>query len=257
MMNAASPTVIEESKHKFEEILNAKRLLDVHVSVTVRPLTPEEAIGSPQRQDFPIIEGKERVIEADVLGAKGHAFTDSPRNFSGTMRDVLELPLTTNQNRGVFIAVLNAMLRHLEEIEGTVHCKNEDPEKCAKEIAGFVWEKRSGVKVGLIGLNPAIAEALISTFGEENVTVSDLNRDNVGKKKYGVTIVDGRDETDTLIERSDFVVITGTTLVNGTFDAIMQAIGKLGKDYLVYGVTGSGVCHLQGLNRMCPYGRDR
>jgi hypothetical protein len=256
MMNESSPTILEESKGKFEEIMNEKRLLDVHVSVTVRPLTPEEAIGNPLRRDYPIIEGKERVIEADVLGAKGHAFTDSPRNFFGTMREVLELPLTTNQNRSVFIAVMNAMLRHLEKIGGTVHCKDEDPEKCAKEIAAFVKEKRGGVRVGLIGLNPAIAEALTSAFGEKNMMISDLNRDNIGKKKFGVTVVDGRTDTDTLIERSDFVVVTGTTIVNGTFDAIMRTIEKFGKDYLVYGVTGSGVCHLQGLNRMCPYGRD-
>jgi hypothetical protein len=256
MMNRQH-TILEGAKAAFEEILHDRELLDVPVSVTVKPLTPEEAIGSPQRRDYPIIEGKERIIEASVLGAKGHAFTDSPRNFEGAVRDVLELPLTSNRNRAVFIAVMNAMLRHLELIEGTVHCKDEDPEKCAKEIAAFLRETYGAVRVGMIGLNPAIAEALASTFGAGNVTVSDLNRDNIGREKFGVNIVDGRTETDALIERSDVVVVTGTTLVNGTFDAIMSSIRDLKKNYLVYGVTCAGVCHLMGLNRMCPYGRDQ
>jgi hypothetical protein len=257
MMNRNPSTILEEAKAKFAEILNARDLGDVHVSVTVKPLTPEEAIGRPQRRDYPIIEGKERIIEAGVLGARGHAFTDSPQDFEGAVREVLELPLTSNQNRAVLIAVMNAMLRHLDSVEGTVHCKDEDPEKCAEEIAAFVRETYGTVTVGLIGLNPAIAEALVSTFGTENVMISDLNRDNIGREKFGVAIVDGREGADRLIERSDVVVVTGTTLVNGTFDSIMGTVRNLGKNYLVYGVTCSGVCRLMGLNRMCPYGRDQ
>lgn len=256
-MNSVSSSILESAKVKLEETLKAKHLLDVHVSVTVKPLTPEEAIGNPQRRDFPIIEGKERVIEATVLEARGHAFTDSPRNFSGTLGEVVRLPLTSNQSRAVLIAVLNAALRHLDEVEGTIHCKDEDPEKCAKEIAAHVLEKWGTVRVGLIGLNPAIAEELISTFGKENVTVSDLNRNNIGREKFGAVILDGRNETELLIEQSDVVVVTGTTLVNDTFDSIMNFIRKHEKDYLVYGVTGAGISHLMGLNRICPYGRNQ
>lgn len=256
-MDETSSSFLEDAKGKLEEILKTKRLLDVYVSVMVRPLTSEEAIGKPQRKDFPIIEGKERMIEATVLGARGHAFTDSPRNFSGTMREVLELPLISNRERAVFIAVLNATLRHLVEVEGTIHCRDEDPEKCAGEIAAFVLERAGTARVGLIGLNPAIAEALISTFGKENVVVSDLNRDNIGQERFGAVILDGRNETGRLIEQSDIVIITGTTLVNDTFDSIMNSIRKYKKDYLVYGVTGAGICHLMGLNRICPYGRNQ
>jgi uncharacterized protein (DUF4213/DUF364 family) len=250
-------SILEDAKIELEEMLRENRIFDVQVSVKVKPLTPEEAIGSPQRRDFPIIEGKERVIEAAVLGARGHAFTDSPRNFSGTLGEVMQLPLTSNQNRAVFIAVMNAVLRHLGEVEGTVHCRDEDPEKCAKEIAAYVQGEWGTVRVGLIGLNPAIAEGLISTFGKDNVTVSDLNRDNIGQEKFGAVILDGRNETERLIEKSDVVVVTGTTLVNDTFDSIMNLIRTLDKDYIVYGVTGAGICHLMGLNRLCPYGRNQ
>jgi hypothetical protein len=256
-MNDTTSSILDDVKDRLEEILKAKRLLDVPVIVTVRPLTPEEAIGSPQRRDYPIIEGKERVIEATVLGSRGHSFTDSPQDFRGTLGEVAQLPLTSNRNRAVFIAVLNAVLRRLDEVEGTIHCRDEDPEKCADEIATFVLEKWGTVKVGLIGLNPAIAEALTSKFGTDNVTISDLNRENIGRERFGVLVLDGRIDTERLIEQSDVVILTGTTLVNNTFDSIMHAIRKHKKDYLVYGVTGAGVCHLMGLNRMCPYGRNQ
>jgi uncharacterized protein (DUF4213/DUF364 family) len=61
--------------------------------------------------------------------------------------------------------------------------------------------------------------------------------------------------TKELIKQSDTILITGTTIVNGTFDAIMQGVRNDRKDYLIYGVTGAGICHLMGLNRICPYSR--
>jgi uncharacterized protein (DUF4213/DUF364 family) len=61
--------------------------------------------------------------------------------------------------------------------------------------------------------------------------------------------------TEKLVQESDMVLVTGTTLVNGTFERIWGAIQKYNKDYLIYGVTSAGVCSLAGLNRICPYGR--
>jgi len=216
----------------------------------------EEAIGEPGRRDFPIIEGKERVIEAQILEAKGHAFTDSPGEFVGKLEQILELPLKTNTNRALYIAALNATLRYLDLCEKTVHCKDEEPERCAKEIAAHVLEKWGKVRVGLVGLNPAIAEALVQTFGQVNVKISDLNLQNINSSKYGLKICNGRKMTDDLIKQSDVILITGSTFVNGTCDSIMEYVRNYRKDYLVYGVTGAGVCKLLGLNRICPYGRN-
>ena len=248
--------ILQESLVKLREIIKENELFDVMVSVKAIPLTPEEAIGNPERRDYPIIEGKERVIEANVLGSKGHAFTDIPQEFNGTLKDVLELSFTSNQNRAVYVATLNAVLRHLGIVEGTVHCKDEDPEKCAKEIASYLFEKFGKVKIGLIGLNPAIAEMLINTFGVGNVKITDLNKQNISFLKYGVKIWDGRDMTQELIKQSDVILITGTTLVNDTFDFIWECIHNYNKDYIIYGVTVAGIGKLMGLNRICPYGRN-
>lgn len=250
-------SILENSRIKLREIAEREGLSDVAVSVLVKPLTPEEAIGKPGRRDFPIIEGKERVIEAEVLGAKGHAFTDSPADFTGRLADILNLALKTNTERALYIATLNAVLAYLGLAEKTVHCKDEEPEKCGPEIASYVLNKFGKIKVGLVGLNPAIAEALIETFGQSNVKITDLDKQNIGSTKYGVQIWNGKEMFQDLVKQSDVVIITGTTLVNGTFDLIFDCVQNYGKDYLIYGVTAAGVCKLMGLNRICPYGRNR
>lgn len=63
--------------------------------------------------------------------------------------------------------------------------------------------------------------------------------------------------TEELIKQSDVILITGTTFVNGTFDHIMLCVQNYRKDYLIYGVTGAGICKLLGLNRICPYSRNQ
>jgi len=249
--------LLDASKVKLSKIVTQRKLQDTDISILVKPLTPEEAIGQPGRRDFPIIEGKERVIEAQVLGARGHAFTDSPADFAGTLVQVLAVPLKTNTNRALYLAAMNATLRYLNLCEKTVHCKDEEPARCAKEIAAHILKEWGKVRVGLVGLNPAIAEALIETFGQANVEITDLNLQNINSSKFGLKIWDGREKTDDLIEQSDVLLITGTTFVNSTFDSIMECVRKYKKNYLIYGVTGAGICTLMGLNRICPFGRNQ
>jgi len=254
-MKNIETSVLENSKNQLVEIVTKNRLLDAHVSVLVKTLTPEEAIGVPGRRDFPIILGKERVVEADVIGARAHAFTDSPGEFVGNLKEVLNLPLTSNRERSIYVVTLNAILKYLNLIENTIHCKDEDPERCGKEIASQILKKWGKVKIGFIGLNPAIAENLIETFGAENVRITDLNEQNIHSFKYGVKVWDGNEMTQELVKKSDVILITGTTFVNGTFDHIMHCVQNYRKDYLIYGITGAGICKLMELNRICPYSR--
>ncbi len=247
-------SLLEETKDRFKEIILANRITDEPVQVRANPLTPREAIGIPKREDFPILIGRERMLEAVFKDAKGHAFTDAPDDFEGTLSNVLDLPLDSNRNRAILIATMNAVLRSLNKVEGTVHCKDEDPEKCAHEIADHVLKHYGKVHVGLIGLNPAIAESLAETFGSEKVLISDLNPDNVGKMKFGVNILDGQSETSRLITQSDVLIVTGTTLGNETIDSILTEIQSQRKKYLLYGVTCASVCKLLDLPRICPYG---
>ncbi|MFC1557562.1 Rossmann-like domain-containing protein [candidate division KSB1 bacterium] len=251
-----SISIVENSKSVFAELIGKHGLYDTDVSVLVKTLTPKEAIGEPGRRDFPIIIGRERIIEAKVHRAKAHAFTDSPGEFIGALKKILEFPLTSSRERAIYIAALNAVLKYLNLIEKTVHCKDHEPEECAGEIASYIKKERGSTRVGLIGLNPAIAENLIDTFGAGNVIITDLDRENIGSSKWGVVIRDGAAETEKLIKQSDLVLLTGSTFVNGTVDIIMEHIRYYGKDYLIYGVTCAGLCELANMNRICPFGRN-
>jgi hypothetical protein len=100
-------------KNKFLELIEEKQIGAVPIHVRVRDLTPEEAIGTPEDRDYPLVKGRERLLEAEILGSRGQAFTDTPGDFSGTLKEVALLQLTDNRSRAVFIAALNALMRHL------------------------------------------------------------------------------------------------------------------------------------------------
>jgi uncharacterized protein (DUF4213/DUF364 family) len=244
-----------QSREQFKSIAQSHDLLNTDVTILVKTLSPQEAIGKPERRDFPIVAGKERVIEAQFQGAKAHAFTDTPQEFIGKLRVAIALSLLTNGGRGIFIAAMNVALKHLGIIRSTLHCRDDEPERCAKEISVHIKEQYKAQKVGLIGLNPAILESLSNTFGADNVKITDLNRENIGSVQYGVEVWDGNIMAEQLVEDSDLILMTGTTFVNGTFDQIWKTIQLYQKSYLIYGVTSAGICELMGLHRICPYGR--
>jgi len=92
-----------EIKDKFCQLINNEDIWSSRINVVnVRSLTPQEAIGNPERDDFPLLKGKEVMIQADFRGNKGQAFTDMPGNYSGTLRDIFELPLINNFQRAIF-----------------------------------------------------------------------------------------------------------------------------------------------------------
>jgi uncharacterized protein (DUF4213/DUF364 family) len=247
-----------KTRQIFIELAERSGLMESEVRVLAKPLTPEEAIGKPGRRDFPILVGVERVIEATVATGRGQAFTDSPREFEGRLKNVIHSDLETdNATRAIYIATLNATLKYLGRLSGTLHCRDDDPETCGAEIARMLERRFGRSPVGLIGLNPAIAERLVDVFGPGRVFISDLNPDNIGRKKFGVEVWDGQTRTEELISAAGPVVYTGTTLVNGTFDAIRETIAKQGKTGIVFGMTAAGVCELLGYERICPFARDR
>lgn len=243
--------VIEETGRIFRDIIEKHGLGREPVQVKIGTLTVKQAIGSPVRQDYPLIEGREVMIEAGFQGSFGQAFTDRPHEFEGLLDDVLALDLDINDNRAVYIATLNAVMSHLGMVTGVRHCHDEEPEECAREMAQYLMDKYGNIKVGMIGLQPAILESLVKTFGPDNVRCTDLNPKNVGTVKYGAEIWDGKTDTGRIIEWSDLVLATSSTIVNNTYDDIRDRVGSSGKKLIIFGVTGAGVAELLGLERLC------
>jgi uncharacterized protein (DUF4213/DUF364 family) len=256
-MDAASSSPwLEQVREHLAAWGREQGVLDEKLLVRAGELTPEEAIGTPLRNDFPILLGKEKVIEARFQSARGHAFTDMPIEFQGTLGEVLAQPLETNADRALLVATLNGVMRHLGKVSRGVHCRDDEPERCALELAGEIRRRMGLGAVGLIGLNPAILAALVREFGAELVRVTDLNPECIGAVKEGVEIWDGATRTPELIRGSNFVAVTGTTLVNDTFPAILALLRQERCEHLIYGVTAAGVCSIFGFPRFCPYGHD-
>jgi hypothetical protein len=232
-------------KEKFRAIVNEHNWGTEEITVTAQTLSPEEAIGNPEEDDYPILKGRERIVEAQFRGARGHAFTDMFGNWRGTINEILTMEIKNNFRRAVFVSTLNAVLRHLGMVEGTVHCKDRAPQECSKILVEKIRSEFGNPKIFLVGFQPRMAEALAQGF---SLRISDLDDANIGAKKFGV-IIQSPQEIQQNIEWCDLMVVTGSTAVNNT---MKEFIGE--KPILFYGVTVAGAAHLLGLNRFCPFG---
>lgn len=246
---------LDQVRERFSALVAEHELLQDPVRVRIGPLSPRQAIGQPARQDFALLVGREVMVEAEFRGSFGHAFTDDPLSFEGTVGQVEGLELDSGGKRAVYIATLNAVSRHLGMVEETRHCKDEEPERCGSEMALQLLRDYGRVRVGLVGYQPAILEHLAGVFGPENVRCTDLSPGNVGSDRFGVPVWDGRTDTDSLVDWCELLLVTSSTLVNGTFDEIHErAVQSKGKPLVLFGVTGAGVAALLGLKRLCLYG---
>jgi len=233
-------------KTEFYKILEAENLLEEKIEIFAKVLSPEEAIGITKRKDFPIITGREFMLQAEYKGSFGQSFTDSPAAFKGSLDEIYKMDLESDPHaKGLFIAALNAVMNYLGKADCTVHCKGEVPEKCASDVAEHISSKFSGSKIALVGYQPALMEKLSDRF---QLRVLDLNPDNIGQVRYGVKVEDGISAYSEVVkEWADLVLCTGSTICNGT---IVNFMG-LGKPVLFFGTTLAGAAPLLGLERIC------
>ncbi|AAB85420.1 unknown [Methanothermobacter thermautotrophicus str. Delta H] len=103
-------------------------------------------------------------------------------------------------------------------------------------------------RVALLGFQPAFVRKLHETFGDR-LRVTDLNPGNKGKK-YGVDVFDAKKCNKKIIQNSDVLVVTGSTVANGTFEDIMAMASD--KRVIFYGTTIAGLAALMGVERFCP-----
>ncbi len=230
---------------EFALLVDGCRLKQAGVKVTAKPLSPEDAIGSTRRKDYVLLQGKERLLQAEVMGCRGQAFTGSLGDFSGTLEDVLALPLTDDFQRAVYTATLNAVACHTGKVVNTIHCRNEGPELCARQAVDFFQKKYGKPRILMIGYQPALAEALHQAFP---LIVLDLDPANIGQSKKGVLIEDGSVGLVEHIAVCDVIFVTGSTICNNTIDLLEQS----GKPLVFFGTTGSGAAALLGMTRFCP-----
>lgn len=241
-------SIYEELKRKLNEILEKNGLSSEEIVINSKTLSKEEAIGITERKDFPILTGKEVMLEAEFRGAIGQAFTSSPAIYKGKLSEIVDLNIENDEHAmGLFIASLNAIMRYLGLAEGTIHCKNQEPELCGAKFVDYVRSKYGDPKIALVGYQPAILENLAKEFA---VRVLDLNPENIGTEKYGVRVEDGISAyQEVVLDWSDIVLCTGSTLANGSIVNFMD----IGKPVIFFGTTIAGAAELLGLERACFY----
>jgi hypothetical protein len=238
-------SLFDTLKERALKLWDEQGLLDQKVLVRARALSTEEAIGNPEADDFPLQKGKERLMQAEFQGSIGQAFTDQFGDFEGSLKEILEMDLKNNYRRAVFIATLNAVLRHMGLIERTIHCHDVGPTECAEGLRDYIKRRYGLKKVLQIGFQPRMVESLSPHFP---LRVIDMDPENIGARKFEVNI-EGPEATDEAKEWADLLLVTGTTLVNGT---IGQFLG--GKPVIFYGTTIAGAAYMMGWERFCEKG---
>lgn len=231
-------------KEYFTKLVKEKKIEKEEIEVSFRLLEGIDVLGDTKRKDYPLLTGKEKILEAEFGGAKGQAFTLAGSAFHGTVQDIINLELEKEYDRGLFIAALNAVMKHFDLIKGTVHCKGEEPEECACELVEIFKEKKD-TRIAVIGYQPAFIEALVKTGFK--IRVLDLNKENIGSRNLGVLIEDGVKDYEEIVDWADLILCTGSTIVNGT---IIDYI-DLDKDVYFYGNTIAGPAKILGLKRIC------
>lgn len=236
----------DEIRETARVLLKQHGILGRRVKVKAHALSTEEAIGNPEGDDFPLQKGKERLMQAEIDGVKGQAFTDRYGDFEGRVEEILEMRPKNNYRRAIFVATLNAALRGIGKTDRTIHCRDTEPGTCAQELVGYLNDHYPHVRIGQVGFQPRMVEAVGALFP---LKVLDLDPDNIGKKKYGV-VIEGPESRDGVIDWADLLLVTGTVLVNGTIE---DFIGR--KPVLFYGTTIAGAASLMGWDRFCGQGK--
>lgn len=237
------------------EILKAllkehEALKQLDLVINSRALKNEEAIGNPDRKDFPLLTGKEVLLQADVGGHIGQAFTSDPIAYQGNIQGVLDLTSERLGNQALLVATLNAVSHKLGLTDHTIHCLDNEPETCAQKISQMVLERHGRCKIGIIGYQPAILENCVEVFGAENIHISDLNRNNVGSFRHGVKVLDGLTDTKAVVAFADVMLITGSVLANGTGQSVLAELAS--KPFYLFGTTCAGLAHFNHFERLCP-----
>jgi uncharacterized protein (DUF4213/DUF364 family) len=236
-------SIYDDLTRYLDHQITAHDLSKETISIRCQALSVEEAIGKPDRDDYPIVKGREVMVEADFKGSRGQAFTDEFGNADFTLKELLELNLDSNRNRSCFVAGLNAVMRHLGLCDKTVHCRDMEPKTCAGHLKDVI---PSGNKVLLIGYQPGFLAALAPLY---HTRVIDLDKANIGKNVSGV-IIESPDRTQKAIAASDMILATGSCLVNGT---IADFLNK-DKPVIFFGVTIAGAAKILNLKTYCQCG---
>ncbi len=245
MIGLTEKELYNKLKNYMYELLEENDMEEESINIVARGLSPEEAIGVTKRKDYPLLRGKEIMLSAEFDGAKGQAFTSAPCEYKGTIKELLEADILENEyTRSLFIAALNAVSMRLDKADKTIHCRNEGPEECGKNIREYLKGNYNVEKIAIVGYQPAIIANLAEDY---KLRILDLDSSNIGQVKYGCKIEDGVKSYEDVVEWADLILCTGSTICNGSIVDYLD----IGKEVLFFGTTIAGGAACLGAKRLC------
>jgi len=245
--HGGTPEFLRGLRSQLRRIVGEQGINPEKVPVEVRSLSPAEIYGDAPLGGLPASPGAMQMVEASVDGARGQAGTDEPGDWSGSLQDVLCMPLKDQFSRAIFVATLNGVMRSVGQLECTLHCKDERPGMCARKCVEMLTAEMDPGAVAMIGYQPRLFAALVKRY---DLCVVDFHPEMVGRMIKGVKIV-GPDRMEKCNEKAGLLLVSGRTLINGTFDKVSTRE----KPAIFYGVTATGPARLLGLRHFCPYAR--
>ncbi|MDD5435802.1 MAG: DUF364 domain-containing protein [Nitrospira sp.] len=237
--------IYSELRKHFIDMVKDNHLESENVIIRARPLTSEEAIGNPEEKDYPLIVGRERMMQAEFKNTYGQAYTDMFGNYSGKLIDIVQTELKNNFRRAIFVSSLNATMRYLDLVDKTIHCKDDEPKECSSKLVEYITKKYGHPKIAMVGLQPRMVESLVKNF---EIKVTDMDYANINSEKFG-TVIQSPQKTKEHLDWCDLIIVTGSTIVNETIVDFLT-----NKPVVFYGVTISGTAKLLGLESFCYCG---
>jgi len=156
-------------------------------------------------------------------------------DFEGTLQDVLCMELKNNFRRAIFIATLNAVMRNLGLIEGSVHCKDRGPEECGLDMVEFL-EGCKISRIALVGFQPVHAQCC---SGCHELEILDLDKENIGKEKIGVVVLDGDKNAEEVLKWCDLALVT---IQHDNTKFLLPNILLIQVQYLKFVTSGATSC---------------
>jgi hypothetical protein len=215
-----------------------------------------EAIGDVVDTTFAIRRGKEVMLMAEVANFCGQAFTDQSVEWRGTVNDLFSMDIQEPKQRAVISASCNALGCMLGVSDKVIHCKEKEPILCADALLQFLdgnVENREEQKIALVGLQPAFLKALAQSQKQGCLRVLDLDAENVGQKRSGILIENGNCDTDAVLQWCDVALVTGSTMVNGTVNSLLEKLESYGCRYWFFGNSIAVAAALQKQPHYCQY----
>ena len=239
--------VLSETRERFLELCRDAPI-DLATPVAVKWMTPDEG---------PVRRGREHLVEAVMDGALGQAWTDRPSDWTGTLGDVFSMPLRKASQRAIVVATLNALAGRLGLVARNLRCRHGKPLDCGRELVRQLRTRFEGAaRTLVVGYQPGLVEALVESLGPGNIRVLDHDVELVGRTLHGVRIKDGNapDSIGTDVRWCDLMLVTGSSVVNGTLDELLRHSQDASKPLVFFGNTIAAVAAIADLERLCPAG---